>query len=355
MPDEPHCPFCQSRIEPPEETREGKKLEFPVGKCGHCGSVYACDVTGYNMGAAALAALLFASDNDESLANSLSYGRDYDDSVLENYDLLSHRLVPEKTYEGRPVRGAPIFVRLAGRLKQATKQKVKEEIEVTKPVTKTESHPVKLSKEAIRQLIRGKLIDDLIVLALADESVLNEIQLMLYTPDERLRWEVIDVLTKVCKTMVGKRPDLVSKLIEKELQNVAYPGASPWGALETAGALISLNPDLFGKFIPILLGFFRQENLRKGFAWAIGKIAEVQPDAVRYAHDTIRSFLKDKDPAVRGYAALALGEFGFDGDAVEDLEKLETDLERLLIWHDGELREVTVAESAKEAIRKIKK
>jgi hypothetical protein len=40
---------------------------------------------------------------------------------------------------------------------------------------------------------------------------------------------------------------------------------------------------------------------------------------------------------------------------VEDLEKLETDRERLLIWQDGELREVTVAESAKEAIRKVKK
>lgn len=334
---------------------EGRKLEFPLGTCRNCGSVYALDVTGHNMGAAALAALVFASHNDESLAYSLSYGEDYEDAVLENYDMDSHTLVPEKTLEGRSVRGALIFVRLVGRLKQPTGQAVKEQSEVTEPVTKTEPHPVKLSKEAIRQLVRGKLIDDLIVLASADARVLNEIQLLLYTPDDRLRWEVIDVLTKVCKKVMGERPDLVSKLIEKELQNAAYPGASPWGALETAGVLISLNPDLFGGFIPVLLGFLHQENLRKGFAWAIGKVAAVKPDAVKYAHEVIRSFLRDKDREVRGHAALALGEFGFDGGVIEDLEKLESDGERFQVWRDGEMGEITVAEAAGEAVRKIKK
>ncbi|MEW6571193.1 MAG: DVU0298 family protein [Nitrospirota bacterium] len=322
MPEEPRCPFCQSKIDPPDEILEGMKLEFPLGTCRHCGSVYACDVTGHNMGAAALEALLFASGNDQSFAYSLSYGRDYDDAVIENYDIIGHKVVPERSPEGMPVKGALVFVRLKG----SPRQEIKEEGEVS------EHPPVKLSREAIRRLVEANLIDDLSTLALADARVLNEIHLMLYTPDDLLRWKIIDVLTKVCEKMVGERPDLVNKLIEKELQNAAYPGASPWGALETAGALISINPDLFHEFIPILLGFFRQENLRKGFAWAIGKIAAVKPDSVRYAHDTLRFFLSDKDPSVRAYAATSLGEFAYDGGVVQDLEKLETDTEKLLIW-----------------------
>ena len=136
------------------------------------------------------------------------------------------------------------------------------------------------------------------------------------------------------------------------MQSAAAPGASAWGALEAAGAMISANPDLLGEFSPALLSLLQNQNLRKELTWAIGKIASVRPDLVKYAFRALWSFLKDADPTVRGYAAWALGNIGY-ADVIEDLKKLGTDDEKLLIFRDGRLEEATVALLSKESIKKI--
>jgi hypothetical protein len=189
-------------------------------------------------------------------------------------------------------------------------------------------------------------------LAEEDSRVLNELQRMLYTPDELLRWRIIDILGEVCKKVAEIRPDLISKLLSNLLQSAASPGASAWGSLEAVGTIISTNPDLFGGFSPALLSFLHQENIWKEVTWAIGKIATVEPELVRYAFKALRSFLDEQDPVLRGYAVWALGNIGFN-DVAEKLKKLETDENNLSIWRDGELQEVTVAQLAKEAQEKI--
>jgi hypothetical protein len=146
----------------------------------------------------------------------------------------------------------------------------------------------------------------------------------------------------------------VSKLLSKLLQSAASPGASAWGALEAAGAIISASPDLFMEFSPALLSFLKQQNLWKEVIWAIGKVATVRPDLVKYGFRALCSFLGDADPILRGYASWALGNIGYD-DVIEELKKLETDDEKLRIFRNGEIEEVTVALLAKEALEKISK
>jgi hypothetical protein len=107
-PEEPRCPFCYHEIEQPKELPSRKIVEFPIGVCEHCGVVYAYDVTGHNMGAAFIEALLFACNDDDYLAFSLSHGEDYTDAVVGNYDIITHTIVPEKIYNERFVRGVLI-------------------------------------------------------------------------------------------------------------------------------------------------------------------------------------------------------------------------------------------------------
>jgi HEAT repeat protein len=177
---------------------------------------------------------------------------------------------------------------------------------------------------------------------------------MLYTTDESLRWQIIDMLGEIGNKVAVKRPDIVSKLLSNLLQSAAAPGASAWGSLEAAGAIISANPDFFGEFSPSLLSFLQHQNLRKETTWAIGKIASVRPDLVKYAFRALWSFLGDADPTLRGYAAWALGDIGY-ADVIEDLKKLDTDDEKLLIFRDGRLEEATVALLSRESLKKINK
>ena len=353
-PEEPRCPFCYHRIEQPKELPSRKIVEFPIGVCEHCGAVYAHDITGHNMGAAFIETLLFACNDDDYLAFSLSHGDDYTDAVVGNYDIITHTITPEKIHNERYIRGVLIFVKLFDQFHEATEQKVKEKSKTLLPITKTKLRSENFSKEIVRQYALDNKQEELLALAEEDSRVLNELQRMLYTPDELLRWRIIDILGEVCKKVGEIRPDLISKLLSNLLQSAAAPGASAWGSLEAAGAIISKNPDLFGEFSPALLSFLKQKNLWKEVTWAIGKIATVEPELVRYAFKALRSFLDEQDPVLRGYAALGLGNLGYD-DVVGDLKKLEMDNEKLRIFRNGELEEITVAQLSKEAIAKLSK
>jgi hypothetical protein len=352
LPEEPRCPFCFNKIEQPKELPSRKIVEFPLGVCGHCGAVYAYDITGHNMGAAFIEALLFACNDDDYLAFSLSHGEDYTDAFVGNYDITTHTITPEKIYNDRYVKGVLIFVKLFDQFQRATEQKVKEKSKTLLPITRTKLRSEKFSKEIVRQYAIENKREKLIALAEEDTRVMNELQRMLYTPDEHLRWRIIDILAEVCKKVSEVRPDLISKLLTNLLQNAAAPGASAWGALEAIGAIISTNPSLFGEFTKPLLSFISQQNLWREITWAIGKIATADPGLAKLAFRGLVSFLDNPDPVVRGYASWALGNIGFD-DVIGQLKAIETDENKLTFWRDGDLQEVTVGQLAREAIQKL--
>jgi hypothetical protein len=351
-PEEPRCPFCYCAIEQPRELPKRKVVEFPIGACTHCGAVFAYDVTGHNMGAAFIEALLFACNEDDYLAFSLSHGEDYTDAVVGNYDIYTHTIVPEKIYNDRYVRGALVFVKLFGQFREATGEKVKEKLRYTTPIAKTKLRSENFSKEKVRAYVSENNLQALFALAEEDSRVINELQRMLYTPDEKQRWRIIDLLGEVSKHVADKRPDLISKLINNLLQSAAYPGASAWGAIEAIGTIISTNPGLFGEFMRPLISFVAQENLRREVTWAVGRIAGADPHLAGLAFRVLSKFLDNPDPVLRGYAAWALGNMGFN-DIIGTLKNLESDKNKLTIWRDGDLQEITVSRLAQEAIQKI--
>lgn len=352
VPEEPRCPFCYSLIEQPKELPQKKVVEFPIGACTYCGAVYAFDATGHNMGSAFIEALLFACNDDDYLAFSLSYGTDYTDAVLGNYDIVTHTVNPEKVYQDRYIRGALVFVKLFDQFHEATAEKVKERISYLTPIKREPLRSHTFSRETVRKHVEDDDMAALIALAGEDTRVLNELQRLLYTPDERKRWRIVEMIGAVSASVAEKRPDIVSKLIGNLLQSAAYPGASAWGALETIGVIISKNTRLFSEFTRPLLSFLAQENVRREVAWAIGRIAQTEPGLAKYAFRALVTFLKDPDPVLRGYAAWALGGIGFP-DVVEQLRELETDQGSLSLWRNGKIEEVTVGQLAREALGKI--
>ena len=353
-PDEPRCPFCYYRIEQPKELPSRKIVEFPLGVCGHCGAVYAYDATGHNMGAAFIEASLFACNDDETLAFSLSYGDDYTDAVVGNYDIITHTITPEKICNDRYVRGVLLFVKLSSDINEVTEQKVREKSKTKLPINRTSVHSKRFSREIVREYALENSRKELVALAEEDDRVLNALQRLLYTPDEALRWQIIDMLGEVSQEVSKRRPDLVSKLVSRFLQDAASPGTSAWGALESAGTIISINTGLFGEFSPALLAFLHQKNLRREVTWAIGKIAASDPEPVKYAFKTLRSFLREEDSALRGYAVWALGNLGYE-EVTGDLRELLSDDEGLSIFRDSQLEETTVSQLSREAIAKLAK
>jgi HEAT repeat protein len=352
---EPRCPFCHHVFEQPRELKERKLREFPLGFCDHCGAVYAYDATGYNRGAAFLEALLFACNYDEYVAFSLSAGEDFSDAVIENYDPITHKVIPGRTFDDRSIRGALIFVRLNPEYQAFAHEQIKEKLKEkflpsAAPPKKMRSE--KFSRETIQTYISENRFEELIALADEDDRVIPELARMLYTPDEHLRWKIIEILGNASKKVAEMRPDIISKLLNRLLRSAADSASSAWGALEATGAIISKEPELFGEFSQALLSFFQFRNYWKEVEWAVGKIATTKPNLVKYAYRTLSSLLGDSDPSVRGHAVWALGNLGYS-DVIDELKKLQTDDQQLLLYREGELKEVTVAQLATEAVEKL--
>jgi hypothetical protein len=198
-PEEVRCPFCYHNIDPPKELREKKYLEFPLGTCEYCGAVYAYDITGHNQGAAFVEALLFACNYDDYLAFSLSADEDYKDAVVEKYDGMTHLIMPGKIFEERYIRGVLIFVRLNNEFQEVTDHKVKARLKTALPPPKPKVRLENFSKEKVRSYISDNKLEELSDLAEDDQRVFSELQRMLYTPDEILRWHIIETLGKVCE------------------------------------------------------------------------------------------------------------------------------------------------------------
>src|SRR4030042_4438807 len=161
-PEEPRCPFCYHYIEQPKELQQRKMLEFPVGACENCGAVYVYDATGHNMVAAFIEALLFACNYDDYLAFSLSYGEDYTDSVIGNYDIVTHTIVPGKTYNDRIVRGVLIFIKIVDQFQEVTEEKVKERLKASQPFSKKKLRSENFSKEKVRNYLIDNRQEELI-------------------------------------------------------------------------------------------------------------------------------------------------------------------------------------------------
>lgn len=78
------CPFCNAPIEDPQEIKTKWGNSFTGGKCT-CGTVYAYDRSGHNLGDVYVDAMAYACDDNLDKAWSLVPGEDYEVKEL-SYD-----------------------------------------------------------------------------------------------------------------------------------------------------------------------------------------------------------------------------------------------------------------------------
>jgi hypothetical protein len=343
----PECPFCGKYIPAPEKMRT-EFGEIIAGRCG-CGAVYVCDPTGHNLGEAYSDALAFAKGDWDIY--SLSPDADYR-MIDMDYDLKKHaRLYSKSTGEGG---GKLIFVKLsdntAGREPQGAGQNREAE---------TETAPVKpekcLSKNRLREMLDRGSYDEIASAALGDKGIIRRLISSSYDKDDVISWRAMEALGFVAGRLSRSgKTEIVRDTIRRLLWSMGEEsGGIGWSAAEMLGEIIRSNPGEFSDIIPIVWSFREEDMFRAGVARAMGRIAEVRSDLVNFITNDIREIIRDKDPAVRGYAAWAVGLLG-DERILEELRGLSGDKAVMKFYLNGELSERAVGEIAFEAINKNK-
>ena len=300
----PTCPFCGRPIAKPTYLPIGFS-DLEAGIC-ECGSVYVCDVTGHNRGAAFVEALLIACAGDWDLAWDLSPDEDYKEIWVENYDLESHSILPMPPYGRKKLSSALCFLKLSDEIREAKKDKLQKLLQKEKEISdlpKVEKR--KLSKKEIEGLIKKGDITLLSAYVLAEPLNLNALQKFLYHPDPVFRKKVIVATGEVVLKLVKVYPEKVLDFIKRLLYAAADSAASAWGALEAVGEIIRNTEDRYSIFMRNLLAFMKLPEYRPYLLYAFYRISEKNPQVLKqHSYLTLLNYIENSSPEIQGLILL---------------------------------------------------
>jgi hypothetical protein len=372
--------------------------EMPLGSCS-CGAVYACDVTGHNLGSAMIEALVYACGGDWDCAWDLTPDQDYLDKQVKNYDFETHHIIHGGVYEGRRITGVLYFIRLNKPIAEKAlparsdtpvspgsetssnrtprRSSAKQEVEphgqepvapaVRRNPPKLQSSFAKASEDTripprpgdrgflrrrVEDLIRSYDLEPLLEMAAQDKRLLRDVKRMLYSADKLLRWRAAEALGKVSAVIAQKDPGAISKLLQGLFTSISDTAASSWGSVDAIGEIIGSLPDHFAGFIPQLVQLSRDHSLLPEVLRAMGKIGETRPDLLRRFSYSMIPLLRDSDSEVRGYAAILLGHLKAY-EAKEDLINLKEDITAIEIYRTGQLEKATLDRIATESLARL--
>jgi len=351
----PTCPFCGMFIEKPKELSTRMPGEMPVGSCS-CGAVYACDETGHNLGSAMLETLLFGCNMDTDLALGILPEEDYIEEIVKKYDYTNHLIIPGGFFGSRRITGALYFIRMHDDVQEVTSQGVQKRLDQAMSVIpkqpKKQITIKPLSKNELEKLVREFRIDPILIVAGEDKKLIWNLQRLLYSGDNLFRKKAAEIMGQVSAVIAETNPGPISQLLQRLFISIVDTAAFTWGAFEAIGEIIRYKPNMFAGYIPQLFQFLPDETHRAQVIQAIARIAKPRPDLIRNVTFHFIPLLQDSDPLVRGYTALLLGDLG-TSEAQDDLEKLLKDSHKIDIYENGDMKKITIAQIASEALNKL--
>ncbi len=370
----PWCPFCGMDVARPRESAQRKMTEFPVGTC-ECGAVYVADATGHNIGSAMVECLVYACNDEWDLAWELIPEEDYLTGRIEDYDEVTHQVVPKRNLEGRAVRGVLYFVRLHTEISEIVARfQHKQDLEDEKiqpggvaPVTEKKRTPSpapvkdcggrkrRTSKREVKALVDKNAVDELAALCFEDRRTLRFLQRLLYQADHRQRYKTAWIIGQVCAQVSSREPGLVADLLHRLFEACSDSAATPWGMVEAIGAIIALRPDIYGAFTRHLLNFMGDPSTQEAVLWGLGEIADRRPDLIRSTpfYSTFH-FLGHDNPVVRGLMVRLLGRIRAN-EALMQIIGLQQDDSEVTFFEQGDMTTTTVSELAYAAVDLIRR
>lgn len=367
----PWCPFCGMDVGRPTFAAQRKLREFSQGTC-ECGAVYVADPTGHTIGAAMVECLVSACNDQWDLAWELIPEDDYLTGIIENYDEVTHQVIPKRNLDGRAVRGVLYFVRLHREMAELVKryeQKLEaqqgdavavaaKEVAAVAPTIEPARDPKRskrrADKFAVKALADARNIDDLVDLFFDDRKVLRFLQRLLYEPTPGANYRIAWVIGQVCGRVATREPGPVADLLHRLFEASADSAASSWGMVEAIGAIIAGRPDIYGAFTRHLFNFMGDPGTREAVLWGLGEIAAVKPDLIRKSTPFYSLFpvLNHDIPLLRALTLRLLARLNAT-EASLQIMGLQFDQTPVTIYEQGLPVETTVAALSAEASRNL--
>jgi HEAT repeat protein len=292
-------------------------------------------------------ALVTACSGDWDRAWDLLPEEDYLEKQVHHYDPETHLIVHGAVHQGRRIAGTLLFIRLQ---KQASLRERK--TEPAPPPPPSAKGKRAFSKQEVEVLVAAYDLVPLVDAARADKRILRDLMRLLYSADPLLRWKAAEALGRVSAVVARFDPGAVKRILQGLFSSLTDTAASSWGAIEAIGEILACSPESFSEFVPQLgrlsgTPTFLEEVLR-----ALGRIAETRADLLQGLSSRMLPLLTHPAPAVRGPAAVLLGNLRA-AEARGVLEELRVDPAEIDVYRHGVMEKKTVGQLAVKALSRI--
>ena len=198
---------------------------------------------------------------------------------------------------------------------------------------------------AARRLLEAFVPAELERWAADDAQAWPVLQSLLFDPEPLVRWRAAETAGRVAAARARRDPEAARDLVRRTLWLMNdESGGILWLGPHVLGSMLAHVPALQAEFLPVLASFLEEEPFRAGARWGLWRVALASPVAVAALAASLGPSLRDRDPEVRGLAALALATAAGPGPASaapDDGAAFE-----LFDPRTGALRRVTVREAA---------
>ena len=208
-------------------------------------------------------------------------------------------------------------------------------------------------KKTLTSSLEANNLSSVVLLARQDRQVMGQLVRIAYDKESLAGWRAIEAVGMIARDRIGRDYAGLREMVRKLLWSLSdESGGIGWSAPEIIGEIVSADTDRFADVIPLLVELFSIEErvFRPGVLYALLRIAQSKPSAVKPHVQLAINALDDEDPLVRVHALRLLKHLESDLSQ-EERESLSiarktllSDTAEVWVYQDGTFRNVMIRE-----------
>jgi hypothetical protein len=157
-------------------------------------------------------------------------------------------------------------------------------------------------KNTLREALEANDLEAVVNMAAQERRAISQLVRLAYDKETLAGWRAILAVGLVARRLINSQADFLRETCRKLLWSLTdESGGIGWSAPEILGEIVSAEPKRFMDIIPLIASVYEVEEdiFRPGVLYALGRIAEKNPELVASYQKVIIQSLIDKEPLVR--------------------------------------------------------
>ncbi len=210
-------------------------------------------------------------------------------------------------------------------------------------------------KSQLREWLSEAEFQPIIEYASEHGRTVNTLIALTYDTDPLIHWRALDAVGRCAEKLCTTRNEALKNLLRRLFWQMSdEAGSMNWHAPEAIGEIVRADPKAFADFIPLTVSllYLEPEDLPRflpGTLYALGRIGEKAPDAVKGGLPRMLEALAARDAQARAMAVWCLGRIGKTAVLAKRPE-LAKDQGEAVVYSKEQVVTTTVAALCAEAL-----